>query len=147
LVIDVLKGIIRLVKAATIILFIFFFLPIDAKARLLLNVSILHHKGIDKGITLLSELHSKEEVPPRKEFKIKMREGVEISLIVDFPADPTIYGPSSKISVIGKVFSDTGKELSAIGNDSNIEVGEQLSFQVKDNIGQLIEVFLKPEFK
>jgi len=130
-----------------IILFILLVVPANAKARLLLNVSILHHKGIDKGITLLSEFHSKEEVPPKKEFKIKMREGVEVSLVVDFPTDPTVYGPSSKISVEGKVFSDSGKELSTIGNGSTIEVGEQLSFQVKDNIGQLIEVFLKPEFK
>lgn len=134
-------------KSTIIILLLIFVFPGNAWARLLLNVSILHHKGIDKGITLLSEFHSKEEVPPKKEFKIKMREGVQVSLIVDFPLDPSVYGPSSKISVKGKVYSDSGKELSTIGNDSNIEVGEELSFQVKDNIGQLIEVFLKPEFK
>ncbi len=118
-----------------------------AEARLLLNVSILHHKGIDKGITLLSEFHSKEEVPPQKEFLIKMREGVEVLLVVDFPKDPSVYGPSSKVSVTGKVFSDLGKELATIGNGSNVEAGEELTFEIKDNIGQLIEVFLKPEFK
>lgn len=76
-----------------------------------------------------------------------MREGVEVLLVVDFPKDPSVYGPSSKISVTGKVFSDLGKELATIGNGSNVEVGEELTFEIKDNIGQLIEVFLKPEFR
>lgn len=116
-------------------------------ASLVLNVSILHHKGIDKGITLLSEFHSKEEMPPRKEFRVKMREGVEVLLIVDFPGEKELYGPSAKLSVRGKVFSDAGKELSELGEGSSVQVGEQLTFEVKDNIGQLIEVFLKPEFR
>ncbi|MBH46733.1 MAG: hypothetical protein CME71_01025 [Halobacteriovorax sp.] len=134
-------------KANILILFMALMPLSAAQATLMLNVSILHHKGIDQGITLLSEFHSKEEVPPQKEVRIKMREGVEVLLMVDFKPEPEVYGPSAKLSVLGRVFTDAGKELSKIGEGSSVQVGENISFEVKDNIGQLIEVSLKPEFK
>lgn len=126
--------------------FLFLF-SLNASAGLILNIGILHHKGIDKGITLLSEFHSKEEVPPQRELRIKMREGVEVRLMVDFPGEPELYGPSARLSIDGKVYSDLGKEMAVLSDGSHVQVGQELSFQVKDNIGQLIEVSLKPEFQ
>lgn len=132
-------------KTTTLVLLILF--SLKANAGLVLNIGILHHKGIDKGITLLSEFHSKEEVPPQKELRIKMREGVEVRLMVDFPGEPDLYGPSARLSIDGKVYSDLGKEMAVLSDGSHVQVGQELSFQVKDNIGQLIEVSLKPEFQ
>lgn len=122
-------------------------LPSLAQARLLLNLSITHHKGIDKGITLLSEFHSKEEVPATKEVRVKMRDGIELQLQVSFVDEPEVYGPSANLNIQGKIFTETGREMAKIENLSQVYVGKHLDFQIKDNIGQLIEVSIKPEFK
>lgn len=120
---------------------------IGAKASLLLNLSIAHHKGIDKGITLLSEFHSKEEVSPRKEVHVKMRDGIELYLKVNFVDEPEVYGPSASLNIAGKIMSETGREMAQIENIPNVYVGKKLDFQIKDNIGQLIEVSIQPEFR
>jgi len=119
----------------------------QAYAGLYLNVSILHHKGIDKGITLLSEYHSKEEVPPQKKLRIKMREGVELQLLIDFKGEESLYGPSSLLQIGGKIFAENGKEFADLGNESTVHVGKELNFSVKDQAGQLIEVTVVPQFR
>lgn len=121
--------------------------PMSVWASLVLNVSVLHHKGIDKGITLLSEFHSKEEVTPQKQVRIKMREGVEIILRVDFPGEDDLYGPSAMLTIDGKVFSESGKEFASLGEGAKVLVGRDANFVLKDNIGQLIEMTVTPEFR
>ncbi len=128
-------------------LIVLLMLPTLAQARLFLNLSVSHHKGIDKGITLLSEFHSKEEVPPTKEVRVKMRDGIELQLKISFVDEPEVYGPSANLNIEGKIFTETGREMAKIENLSQVYVGSQLDFQITDNIGQLIEVSIKPEFK
>lgn len=136
------------VKITIVIPFLLMLLALQAQASLYLNVSIMHHKGIDKGITLLSEFHSKEEILPKKELHVKMRDGVELFLNVNFPGEEDLYGPSGRLAITGKILSETGDKYTSLGDKAaTVLVGEEIKFEVKDQIGQLIEVSIKPEFR
>lgn len=49
-------------------------------ARLLLDVSVLNKKGIDIGLTLGSEIHSREEVRRDEDINLAMKSGLSVLL-------------------------------------------------------------------
>lgn len=53
-------------------------------ARLFLDVSVINKKGIDIGLTLGSELHSREEVKPTEDIRIGMKSGLSVLLRASF---------------------------------------------------------------
>ncbi len=54
------------------------------QARLFLDVSVINKKGIDIGLTLGSELHSREEVKPTEDIRIGMKSGLSVLLRASF---------------------------------------------------------------
>jgi len=55
-----------------------------SQARLFLDVSVINKKGIDIGLTLGSELHSREEVKPTEDIRIGMKSGLSVLLRASF---------------------------------------------------------------
>ncbi len=59
-------------------------LSTSSHARLFLDVSVLNKKGIDIGLTLGSELHSREEVHAKEDIVLSMKSGVSVLLRASF---------------------------------------------------------------
>ncbi len=70
-------------------------------ARLFLDVSVLNKKGIDIGLTLGSELHSREEVRPKEDISLAMKSGVSVLLRAAF--DDRVESGAAVISEADKV--------------------------------------------
>lgn len=136
-----------------ILCFIFIMVTIPAQARLFLDVSILNKKGIDIGLTLGSELHSVEEVRETKPIQLKMRSGIKVILKASFVEvfekleDKDIYGPLSKVKVVGKIISSNNEVIKDFQKEPLVIGLEEKKKIIHSQSSQLVEIILKPHLK
>lgn len=122
----------------------------SANAALFLNISIVNKKGIDKGLTLGSELHSIEEVRSDRNIELKMKSGIQVILRAYFPEEKNLehtMGPSHKVVVEGAIFKDNGKLLKSFEKEPvriALDTPETLTHS-QDS--QLVELTITPVFK
>lgn len=116
-----------------------------ARAGLHFDIKIVHQKGIDKGLTLISELHSFESLVLGREVRLKMKNGVSVYLRATFiESVGDEQGPSSTVSVLGHILSSSGEVLKFFGDDNIlIELGQTHTISY-DSEGQLIKVTMTP---
>lgn len=121
---------------------------LEAYGRMILNVGIVHKRGIDKGLVLVSELLSREELLDKDVATLQMRNGIRVVLKADFTDDQKGYGPSSLVKIEGKLFDEAGRLLENFTADKNLVtyLGEERSIShTDDEKGQLIEISITPE--
>lgn len=123
----------------------------NAHSRLFLNVSIVNKKGIDKGLTLGSELHSIEEVNRKENIVLKMRSGIQVVLNARFSDKPqedtTLYGPSSEVMITGKILDDRNKVLKDFSEKPLYIALDDSSVVIHSKDSQLVEVSIVPHLK
>nr|VFK68442.1 MAG: hypothetical protein BECKUNK1418G_GA0071005_12352 [Candidatus Kentron sp. UNK]VFK73546.1 MAG: hypothetical protein BECKUNK1418H_GA0071006_12175 [Candidatus Kentron sp. UNK] len=68
-----------------------------------MNPIIIHQKGIDKGLVIKRELHSRVSVIPNQEISVKMRKGVGVYLREKFVENQGQPGPSEFVQIEGKI--------------------------------------------
>lgn len=118
-----------------------------------MDVSIINKKGIDKGLTLGSELHSIEEVSRKENISLKMRSGIRVILKARFAEleevadEKNTYGPSSKIKVTGKILNTQGEVLKDFSETPLFITLEESLKVVHSKDSQLVEVSLRPHLK
>ncbi|MAF77096.1 MAG: hypothetical protein CME63_12515 [Halobacteriovoraceae bacterium] len=144
--------------------------PSQVMARLLLDVSVLNKKGIDIGLTLGSEIHSREEVRRDEDINLAMKSGLSVLLRASFnpeiesgksftnenfvgPRRPdedapvVIIGPSSKVIIRGRIIGTDGSIIKDFfENPLVVSLGEEtIVTHSKDS--QLVELKIKPHIK
>ncbi len=118
-----------------------------------MDVSIINKKGIDKGLTLGSELHSIEEVNNRENIVLKMRSGIQVILQAKFAEleelsqEEISYGPSSKVRITGKILNAQGNVMKDFSESPLFIPLEESSKVVHSKDSQLVEVSLRPHLK
>jgi hypothetical protein len=130
----------------TLLILYFLFLSAQAHAVIFVDVFITHHKGIDQGLTLMSELQSLEKVIGRERKILEMKNGIRLELHVDFIDEKgETIGPISRVRFTGRLLN-TQRELlhEFLAQDSEVELGQEWSFSYDDKSGQLIEIRLVP---
>lgn len=116
-----------------------------ADARLILDVVVIHKRGVDKSMVLQSELHSREEVFEDKKIRLN-KSGLDIELTAFFKKNAGIvYGPPAEIQVEGAIMGPKGEVLKPItGEEGVIRLNEERKLLYKGDSDQLIEITLKP---
>jgi len=119
--------------------------------RLFLDVSILNKKGIDIGLTLGSELHSREEVRPTQDISLVMKSGVSVLLRASYDnkidSDDNIIGPSSKVIIKGRIIGVDGQIVKDFyDNPLMVNLGKTVAVTYSKD-SQLIELKIKPHIE
>jgi hypothetical protein len=129
------------------IIFIFLFLLSPTlRARLVLDVGIIHRTGLDKGIVLESELHSVKTVDPDVGLVMEMKNKVRAELSAFFVDLPNVYGPTDTIEINGEI-SRKGKLLATFEKGKfycELETKCVRSIKFK---GQEIELIISPHIR
>ncbi len=87
-------------------------------AGLYLDVSVVDKKGIDIGLTLGSEIHSREEVRPKEDITLTMKSGLSVLLRASF--DQTILsGEAAPATVVENNESKEKAELKTESKELN----------------------------
>lgn len=128
-------------------------LTFETHARLFIDISIINKKGIDKGLTLGSELHSVEEVSLDGPISLKMRSGIQVEIMARFVKYDEMkeqnesYGPHSKIRVTGRILDSAGAVMKDF-SEAPLFIGlEDTSKVIHSKDSQLVEVSLRPHLK
>ena len=115
-------------------------------ATLKLNIGIIHKKGIDKGLVLVSEIHSLEEVIGGEPIILKVKNGLTFDFEANYREDLEGYGPSDLIGLKGKILGRNGKILKFFEEaDLNVRIGEKRILVHNNNKDQLIEISIQPK--
>jgi hypothetical protein len=133
-------------------IFLIFILSLLASApafgRITLNVGIVYKKGIDKGLILVSELHSIKEFFGTEEKTFVMKNGIRVQLKAFFFDRSKDYGPSSTIRVLGKIFNSEGRLIRDFkSGEVDIPLGESRTVIHQDVESQIIELILEPHIQ
>lgn len=128
-----------------LLILFFLFFSFTAHANFLVNLNIIHKKGIDKGLILASELHTIEKGLPGERIVATTSSGLRFEVLLDWSLDRSAYGPSSELVFVLWIFdSKTMKVLHKFPEGRvNLEESRLLTFQKND--GELVEVSLKPK--
>lgn len=122
-----------------------FILCSTAHARLILDVVVVHKRGVDKSMVLQSELHSREEVFEDQLISLS-KSGLSIELVANFlTTDGNVYGPPAEIQIEGAIKDPEGKVLKPItGEEGIVRLNEERKLFYKGDSDQLIEITFKP---
>lgn len=121
----------------------------QAFAILSLDIQMVHKKGIDKELTLTSEIQSRERVFDKEVAELKMKNNVTLRLKAYFTKDDSIYGPSSKIFLEGQIVNLANQSKFFISDkDSIVDLNETKEFLYKsEEEDQIVEVTVRPYLK
>ncbi len=126
-----------------------FLLATTVHANLYLDVDLINKKGIDKGLVLVNELHTTEEVFGIRPVAIEMKDHMRLELVAKFVSDYGTYGPSALIMVTAKMISPSGNVLKDFSDKPllvPLNTSKMFVFE-KEDLGQSIEVTIKPHLK
>ena len=128
-------------------LFIFFLiLPYQVFATLKVNLEVVHKRGMDKGLVLVSEFHSVEEVDGRELIELNLKHGIKITVTVKFEETFSEFGPADLIRLKGAILALEGFKGYKLKKEKEIFVrlGQKAKFQYEDGKGQFVEISIKP---
>lgn len=111
-----------------------------------LDIQMVHKKGIDKELTLTSEIQSRERVFDKETVELKMKNNVTLQLKAYFTGDDDVYGPSSKIFLEGQIVNLANQSKFFISDkDSIVDLNEKKEFLYKsEEEDQIVEVTVRP---
>jgi hypothetical protein len=136
----------RILMIKTLLLLFVFIVSLDAQARIFVDVFITHHKGIDQGLTLMSELQSFEKMIGRERKILEMKNGIRLEFNVEFVDQKgEAIGPIGRVRFFGRLLNSRRELLQDFSaEDSEVELGEEWLYSYDDKSGQLIEIRLVP---
>jgi hypothetical protein len=121
-----------------------FTLPLFGKIRL--KIDIIDTIGGDKGLVLVSEMHSIEIVEDRRKVKLEMKSGISVDFLTYYIFDMADYGPSPKVRIVVKIYQDSKLIKSYEENGGEIiELGTPARFIFNNSDRQLLEITVVPE--
>ncbi|MDH5580912.1 MAG: hypothetical protein OEY33_03335 [Bdellovibrionales bacterium] len=130
-------------------LFIVLFLTsFSSWASFSLNVEIIHKKGMDKGLVLVSEVHSVEDFYNAEEKEIFIGKDWLLSLKARFKDVNELLGPAGVVIVKGSLFKkNKSKYELLIKKDFEVELGKKVTHEVNHSSDQVIELSFTPNIR
>jgi len=123
-------------------------LSVSGYAKIVLNTCIVYKKGIDKGLVLVSEYHSVEEVDNYGMASLKIKDELEILLTASFIDDSQFYGPSSLIKIDGQlILRKKIVQNSFFNKGIQIPLGVSQTMIYQNDTGHMVELTITPEVK
>ena len=113
---------------------------------LTLNLGVVHKRGLDKSLTLVSEVYSREEVTVGQRKSISLNHGMVLTIRLNFLEPSEAYGPSKRIVVTanlnlksGEIFQPKSSETFSVG------LGEIKTVTYEKGKDQQIEISIQPK--
>ena len=128
-----------------ILIFSLFFSPL-VHSRLLIDIKIVHKRGIDKKLTLVSELHSVEEISG-SEVNLKMKKGVQLKLVANLKEDYSQYGPSAQVFALGTLYDRDGQLLKKFKKNFLLDQNQKSTQIVYKGEDEEVNIYLIPKLK
>lgn len=124
---------------------LFFFLSSNSFALINLDVVLIHKKGIDKDLILVSEIQSTERIFGTEFIRLNLKNEIRLSFQAEFVDDST-YGPSSHISLTGDVVNAQKETLIELNpQNARLPLSQEKTFTYQsENADQLVEVRIRP---
>ena len=122
----------------------------QVSSRMVLDVNIVHRKGIDTGLVLLSELHVKEEVFGDRPVVLVLKDGPRVEIGADLVNDFSLYGPSADIAIVVGVVSREGGAMVPVDGYSEravVAIGQKGDFRFMMGESELVEVMVALEMR
>jgi hypothetical protein len=114
-----------------------------AWGKMSLNISIIHKKGIDKGLVIVSELHVSEKIDG--DIVLELKSGLRIVLKAEVVSTEEIYGPSFLVYINGEIVDIDDEVLHSFSSkESPIPLKGERQFSYQDNEDQLLEILVRP---
>lgn len=127
-----------------VLVFLISFFPTICLSYINLEISITHRRGIDKGLTLVSELHSIEPMMEDKEFRLNMKDGYRFSFNSKFLEKYEGIGPTHLVQLFIEIRDNDGRHVHTYtGTDMVTALGEKKIIKY-EKAGQLVEVNVTP---
>ncbi len=120
--------------------------PILCLGAFKVDVSLVHKLGIDKGLVLVSEVHTMEIMELGHWIKVTMKNGPTLDLMAKMKVRPKSIGPSSLLDFWWELRNEEGqviKEKNQEGMTVPLGFKHQVNYKDEER-GQLIEVTLLP---
>lgn len=135
-------------KKLLFLLMVTFLFAHAAQAGLMLDIAFVNKKGIDKGLVLVNELHSTEEMIGTRPAVLTMKDNLRLEVVGYFVPDYGTYGPSTLVWVYPKIFSPTGVLIKDFTHQPLvIPLGKTNTFIFgRDDVGQSVEISVTPKF-
>jgi len=112
---------------------------------------VLNKKGIDIGLTLGSELHSKEEVRSTEDISLVMKSGVSVLLRASYDdkveSGAKVIGPSSKVIIKGRIIGIDGQIVKDFFDTPLVVRLGKTAVVTYSKDSQLIELKIKPHIE
>ena len=120
----------------------------NALANLKVDIGLINKKGIDKGLVLVNELHSSEEITGLRPAVLTMKDNLRLEIYAVLVPDYGTFGPSSLVKVYGKIYGPTGVLLKDYTHSPLVtRLGKTCAFSFeREDVGQNIEVSITPTF-
>ncbi|GEM_PF-6859648 len=129
-----------------IIIATFFLLTTPVFARIRLNIDIVDTIGGDRGLVLVSELHSMEIADDHRVVKVIMKNGLRVEFAVYYVLDTIDYGPSAKVNISAKIYQDETLLKSFDENGGAlVDLGAPMKIVYNGSERQIVEITVVPE--
>jgi len=107
------------------------FISLQAQAFISLDISLIHKRGIDKGLVLVGELHTREDIRPENRRIIIMKGGIRFEFTSFLLPHPVEEGPSLQIGLEGVLIHNDGRLIKKFEKNElvfNLEEKKEFSF-------------------
>tara|TARA_B100002051_G_C16439832_1_gene488366 strand:- start:150 stop:587 length:438 start_codon:yes stop_codon:yes gene_type:complete len=112
---------------------------------LTLNLGVVHKRGLDKSLTLVSEVYSREEVRVGQNKNISLNHGMELNIKLKFLESGEGYGPSKKIVVTANLNLKSGEIFQPKSSETfSVNLGEVKKVTYEKGKDQQIEISIQP---
>lgn len=110
-----------------------------------LDVVLIHKKGIDKDLILVSEIQSTERIFGKEVVQLNLKNEIRLSFQAEFIDDAT-YGPSGYIALIGDVINAQKVKLIELNQENaKVALSEEGVFTYQsEDADQVVEVRIRP---
>lgn len=113
---------------------------------LTLNLGVVHKRGLDKSLTLVSEVYSREEVSVGQRKNISLNHGMVLTLELKFLEPGEVYGPSKKVVVTAKLNLKSGEIFQPKSSETfSVGLGEIKKVTYEKGKDQQIEISIQPK--
>lgn len=127
-----------------IVLFLLFFYCSVLGAEVVLHLTLVHKKGINKGLVLVSELHSLEKIREHQTIVMIMKNGHMVKLKAKFMPEQSETG--KVVFIEGQFFEDKESDGVSFSKEGILaHVNEEKNIELKNSGDQLLLLRVLPQ--
>jgi hypothetical protein len=119
----------------------------SVEASIRLDISVLHQRGVDKNLILVSELHTQEIVDELEELTLEMSNGVKLIIIPKLIVEHTNYGPNVLFQLSGFIPEQNDITVEVFNFEKLYKLDTKIEKKIKPSEDQIITISILPSLQ